>query len=303
MIGENMGKFKIITDETLRETIQHGTQRYPLAYYFEDIWQFDFHCIDWHWHQSLEFVYVSKGTATVLIGTDKLQLEQGYGIFINSGILHRFEAKSNTIIPNIVFSPILLAPENSLLYEKYILPVITSSLAWKIFDPQIAWQNEIINLLLKLFSLQEEQVKNELQSTTLLLNIWDILFQNTDFIAKDNPLFYYLNHQQAKLQTMMQYIFDHYVEDLDLLKIANSASISKSSALQIFKSNIHLSPVSFLIQHRLTQAAELLSSTEKNILTIAMETGFSDTGYFCRKFKQVYHQTPSEYRKDKTFTV
>ncbi len=37
-----MDYFKITTDETLRETVQHGSERYPFAYYPEDIWQFDF---------------------------------------------------------------------------------------------------------------------------------------------------------------------------------------------------------------------------------------------------------------------
>ena len=38
-----METFKIITDETLRETIQHGSNRYPFAYYPDNIWKFDFH--------------------------------------------------------------------------------------------------------------------------------------------------------------------------------------------------------------------------------------------------------------------
>ena len=45
----SMETFKITTDETLRETIQHGNNRYPFAYYPDNIWKFDFHRIDWHW--------------------------------------------------------------------------------------------------------------------------------------------------------------------------------------------------------------------------------------------------------------
>ena len=115
-----MDYFKITTDETLRETVQHGSERYPFAYYPEDIWQFDFHRIDWHWHHELEFLYVAEGTAICFIGTSKVELHKGCGIFINSGVLHCFEARSSTYTPNIVFSPNLLASENSLIYEKYI---------------------------------------------------------------------------------------------------------------------------------------------------------------------------------------
>lgn len=130
-----MDYFKITTDETLRETVQHGSERYPFAYYPEDIWQFDFHRIDWHWHHELEFLYVAEGTAICFIGTSKVELHKGCGIFINSGVLHCFEARSSTFTPNIVFSPTLLASENSLIYEKYILPVINSAVEYQIFDP------------------------------------------------------------------------------------------------------------------------------------------------------------------------
>lgn len=297
-----MNVFKITTDDTLRETAQHGTSTYPFAYYLEDIWQFDFHCIDWHWHQNVEFVYVATGSATFLIGTDKVQLHQGSGIFINSGMLHRFEADNTAIIPNIVFSPLLLAPEKSLLYEKYILPIITSSEPYQCLEPQIEWQNDVLNLLLKIFLLQESAPPNELQTTSLLFQIWDILSQYMEVSIKNSRM-KYLNPQQAKLQTMMQYIYDHYTEPLSLKNIADAASISKSTALHIFNSNIQIAPITFLIQYRLTQAAELLCSTEKSILTIALETGFTDTGYFCRKFKQFYTLTPSEYRKAKSFSL
>ena len=95
----------IITDENFHESISHGNQSFPFSYYYEDIWSFDFHCIDWHWHHEVEFVTVLSGTAFCLIGDERIELPQGSSIFINSGILHRFEAHESTIIPNIVFSP------------------------------------------------------------------------------------------------------------------------------------------------------------------------------------------------------
>ena len=65
---------KIITDENLMETIPHGSQDYPFRYYYEHLAQFDFNCIDWHWHTELEFVYVQSGTVTVWIGEKQLEL-------------------------------------------------------------------------------------------------------------------------------------------------------------------------------------------------------------------------------------
>ena len=294
-----MDNYKITTDETLRETVRHGNSSYPFAYYPEDIWQFDFHRVDWHWHHELEFLFVAKGTAICLVGTNKIKLHQGCGLFINSSILHRFEAQGSTFVPNIVFSPTLLAPESSLIYEKYISPVINSSIEYQIFNPHTTWQNHVLQLLSQVFALQETDENNELCTIQLLFKIWDIMTKHIDLASSSSDL-YRFNHKQARLQTMMQYIHDHYTEEITLETIAASASISKSGALHIFQSGIHISPVAYLIQYRLAQAAEQLCTTQKSVSSIAEETGFASSGYFCRKFRQHYHMSPNEYRQKKT---
>lgn len=294
-----MDNYKITTDETLRETVRHGNSSYPFAYYPEDIWQFDFHRVDWHWHHELEFLFVAKGTAICLVGTNKIELHQGCGLFINSSILHRFETQGSTFVPNIVFSPTLLAPESSLIYEKYISPVINSSIEYQIFNPHTTWQNHVLQLLSQVFALQETDENNELCTIQLLFKIWDIMTKHIDLASSSSDL-YRFNHKQARLQTMMQYIHDHYTEEITLETIAASASISKSGALHIFQSGIHISPVAYLIQYRLAQAAEQLYTTQKSVSSIAEETGFASSGYFCRKFRQHYHMSPNEYRQKKT---
>lgn len=293
-----MSAYEIATDETLRETIRHGDSSYPFAYYPENIWKFDFHRINWHWHHELEFLIAAKGTALCLVGTDKIELPQGSGVFINSGVLHRFEAKDSVYAPNIVFSPTLLAPEKSLIYEKHIRPVINASAPYQIFDPHTVWQNQILQILLQIFALQKTEENNELCTVQLLFQMWDILSKHLDR-SSDSTSLRRFNHRQASLQTMMQYIHDHYTEEITLDMIAASASISKSSALEIFQSGIHISPVAYLIQYRLAQAAEQLCTTQKSVSSVAEESGFASSGYFCRKFRERYHMSPNAYRQKK----
>ena len=50
---ENNNELKIITDETLMEKRNHGQPAFPFQYYLEDIWDFDFHTLGWHWHQEI----------------------------------------------------------------------------------------------------------------------------------------------------------------------------------------------------------------------------------------------------------
>ena len=47
---------------------------------------------------------------------------------------------------------------------------------------------------------------------------------------------------------------------------------------------------------RMEIAQELLLMTDNRISEIAKEVGFSDEGYFTRRFKQKFNCSPSEFR-------
>ena len=81
---------KILTDENMMETIQHGSKEYPFHFYYDNLELFDFHCIEWHWHTEFELVYVETGTVYFGISDKQFALSEGQGVFINSKILHRY---------------------------------------------------------------------------------------------------------------------------------------------------------------------------------------------------------------------
>jgi len=289
---------RIMTDETLMENIQHGSPAFPLQYYYEDIWDFDFHCIDWHWHPELEYVYVQSGQAICFMGEEKLTVRAGNGLLINSRVIHRFEAESSTIIPNVVFSPFLLTSENSLIYQKYLQPFIDSGANYFLFDPSVHWQAVCIQKMKEVFESQKRQEAEEIVTVTSLLGFWNELYRHG--YPENEPVEQKTNRtNQARLQIMMQFIQEHYQERICLEDIGAAVHIGKSMTLQIFHQGIHQSPISYLIQFRLKQAAKLLVSTEKTISRIAEETGFESSTYFCRKFKELYGITPKDYRWEK----
>ncbi len=286
---------KIRTDASFRETVCHGSEEYPFQYYQEDIWQYDFHCIDWHWHDEVELVFVEKGTAEVFVGSDRHILGREMGVFINSQTVHKFEATESTLIPNIVFSPSLLAREDGLLYQKYIHPVLASPIKCLVFSANDPGQGEIADVLRAVFAIQEGALC-EIKTVALLLHLWGILYEKIG--GAGNPFVPQPSARtQAQLQIMMQYIHKNYPCQISLDNIADTVSLSKSSVLQIFSQNIHTSPIGYLVNYRLKRAAKRLASTQDSISIIARDSGFENVGYFCRKFKEVFHMTPSTYRK------
>ena len=107
---------KIITDDNLMETIQHGASSYPFQFYYDNLALFDFNCIEWHWHTELEVVYIESGTVTFWIGEKQFTLSEGNGIFINSKILHRFYSPEEAVIPNFVCMPSFIAAPDTFIY-------------------------------------------------------------------------------------------------------------------------------------------------------------------------------------------
>lgn len=285
---------QVKTDDSLRELTEHGSREYPFRFYLARVWDSDFHCVPWHWHQEVEFIFAQKGSVTVSAEGGKYILKQGSGMFIGSRVVHRFDAESENLVPNIVFSPTLLAPEGSLIFEKYIKPVLYRSCSICTLEPSVDWQKSVLELLQTVFSLQFEAEPDEMHTLRILLKIWELLYHNLPLSdANKNSS---ASSEQARLQIMMQFIQDHFREQLTLNDIAYCVSISPSRALQIFNKGIHCTPIAYLIDYRLQYSAYVLTSTETKISVIAQECGFQSSEYYCRAFRKLFHLTPTQYR-------
>lgn len=282
-------------DETLRETISHGTPDYPFRFYDENMDMFDFRCIDWHWHSELEFMLVEEGTVECFVGTDPITLSPGCAIFINTKVIHKFTSEQNATTPNFLFSPAFISSEDSLIYKKYILPILHCSAKYQIFNPLKPEHKKILQIIESIIQVQRKEEFVELKTNLLLLELWEQIFKITDLSKKilesENTI-----RGQGQLQMMMQFIQQNYSEDITLEEIAQSVNVSKSTALNIFAKYLNDTPVNYLIAYRLKKAAKLLKATENKISFIAQETGFETDAYFCRCFKKYFGITPSMYR-------
>ena len=183
---------------------------------------------------SWNFFYVAEGTAICFIGTSKVELHKGAAyllIVVCYTVLKHDPAHLRLIL---FLHQLCWHPKTALFMKKYILPVINSAVEYQIFDPNSTSERSALQLMLQIFfELQGNGQDNELCTIQLLLQFWNILFKDGGWNSDSDSL-QRLNHNQARLQIMMQYIHEHYAEEITLEMIAASASISKSGALHIF---------------------------------------------------------------------
>lgn len=161
-------------------------------------------------------------------------MSEGQGIFINSKVVHKMHSENDAVIPNFLFLPSLIAPKESLIYQKFVLPFLNSSLGYYIFSSSQEWQKEILSEMQKLIQFSRGEI-NELQIFVQLQKIWALITSNVIC----------------------------YPESISLLDIAKVREVSISTALNLFRNVLNTSPVNYLICYRLRKAALLLTNTEK----------------------------------------
>jgi AraC-like DNA-binding protein len=86
-------------------------------------------------------------------------------------------------------------------------------------------------------------------------------------------------------------------DKLTLKSIANTASISTSSLYRLFKTELGISPVEFIILERIKLAKRFLKNKNLYIKNISFEAGFDDCNYFIRAFKHHEGITPKQYQQ------
>jgi AraC-like DNA-binding protein len=99
---------------------------------------------------------------------------------------------------------------------------------------------------------------------------------------------------------VIQFIHEHYREDLTLSGLAGRFGFSVSYLSELFKKTMGQNFVSFVHEVRIRQACALLIATEMNVLEIALETGYGSYNTFTRIFKESKGMTPAIFRKQNT---
>lgn len=104
-----------------------------------------------------------------------------------------------------------------------------------------------------------------------------------------------LAKNKSRIGFVVDYIKKNLHQKLSIDSIAKLAYVSKSNFFKMFKDELGTSPNDFILQERINRAKELLA-LNNSIKETAFLTGFSDTNYFTRVFKQLVGVTPKSYQ-------
>lgn len=257
-----------------------------------------------HYHTYIELIYCLNGEFSAWLNGKNYYFTKGDLLVISSNEVHEIYALSDSPSSYIVikFEPEILY--NSLLDTfdtKYVFPFTLDNTApQKVFSYSEIYSTELpklIHNILDEYSKKEYGFELAVKADICRIFLWILRHWNDMGITIPHTDSLYHEHIKS-IQKVLEYLAEHYSEDVTAEDMAKLANLSYSYFSRVFKQIMNRSFNDYLNFIRITEAEKLLISTDKNITEIAVETGFSSSSYFIKVFDKYKKISPSQFRKN-----
>ena len=281
-----------------KDTTIYGSANFPVACYEDNMQLMN---VPLHWHDEYEYIYATKGIVTVYVNTEQMELNVGDSIFINSECLHGVKSvtsEDSTLRSLVILPKLISGSADSIFFQRIVVPLeLGNAPSYILLNNDSKWQKDIADSMLTAWnSITTESYDFENEARYHISKAMRIIVDHISETncRKSNDIL--LN----RIKLSIAYIENHFHEDIcnqDLLQLLDC---SESVLLRSFKQVVGISPMQFLMNHRIQKAAEMLLTTKLKSCDIAVSCGFHDFSYFTKIFKRNIGMTPIEYRDSNT---
>ena len=99
------------------------------------------------------------------------------------------------------------------------------------------------------------------------------------------------------LQKSFTYIEHNFQDPITVESIAAQCNIHRNRLLKIFKDKIGKGPQAYLMEYRMSKAAQLLITSNLSVNEIGNAVGYPNQLHFSRAFKNIYGVSPRQYKE------
>ena len=240
----------------------------------------DIGVIEAHWHEWLEIIYVLDGTMKIMAPYGLYEVKKGNIVVVGTRTLHKIMGEKGVyrfqcLHVNIGF---ILQHMNSVLLNDKIFIIKNQELFLEYFSTVIK-------------HMKHHDLVSQMRYKASLINLLSICIEENGNIEihkeYDNDVF----------SKILFYVSIYYQKDLSLQELSNHFNYTTQHISLMFKKYLDTNYLTYLTQLRLDRAYFVLMTTQKKIVEIALECGFSNERSFISQFKRVYGDTPSRYRR------
>ena len=253
-----------------------------------------------HKHEFIELVYIMAGSGSQFIDGREYTVSHGSLLFIDYEQTH-------SIIPHpsMTYVHILLEPEffsRELVNVESILDIFCYNLFSEFSGRHesagqcVAFSKEelykvdhMIEVMLQEYEQKAPGYLSVLRASTQTLFAWLLRKMNAD---TDDVLL-------DSMQDVVEYINEHFTEKLALSDIAARGFYNPDYLSRLLKKYCGKSFSQYVKEKRITQAADLLKTTDMSINDIMLQSGYTDSKMFYQHFKEIYKDSPGNVRRKK----
>ena len=113
------------------------------------------------------------------------------------------------------------------------------------------------------------------------------IIQNTSMNTKETD----------SLRCALEYISANYQEQITIEQLSQSAHLSKSYFMNLFRLMTGMGAIEYLNHFRIKAVCEILLDTDCSIAEAAFSCGFRNLSNFNRQFRKMVGISPAQYRK------
>lgn len=246
------------------------------------------------WHKDIEIVLLLRGNAFLDIKNNTYYLDGENIVLINSSEIHRiYNISEDSLIISLYFDPHY--------FEKY----------YNNFEKLYFDCNSSINIDLddrdkfkKLFSLCSSIIlsmlyNNSLDQIKVLKNTFNLVEHLIDSFSAEGILEssdVSIYHQ--RFNRILQYINDNYTTKITLADLAKREYLTTHYVSRFFNKYMGVGFLKYLNNFRLEKSMYDLINTNKSILDLSLDHGFSSLKSYRTTFFEKYNMSPSTYRKN-----
>ena len=250
---------------------------------------------DWNVHNC--FIHVLNGSKCLYTREKSWQLKIGSTFFVKKGAVTIEKIGDDPLCALMFFVPDeyirCFIKENKSLVSTIVanyttvdqvIPVSTTPVMRAFYDSVMSY-----------FETGKPPAENllELKFRELLLNI---------VTSEDNKILihYFCRLAQVGVDDLREVMENNCLYNLELQQYARLCNRSLSKFKRDFAATFNESPGRWLLQRKLEHARRLLIQTDKQIIDVVLESGFTNVTHFDRVFKEYIGTSPIKYRKGST---
>lgn len=251
-----------------------------------------------HWHNSIEILYVLRGSIKVTIDTDSFEILEKELEIINVDEAHRIYSNED--------NKVLIFNIDPYFFEKYYKDINNIFFYTNTTDDGAQEGEEydfFRNFLAKLLCEAVQKLDDyDKEIESILIDLLYHLINNFHYLTYEKEELKEKTEQLARYHRISKYIFNNYDSNITLQEIAKKEFLSPHYLSHEIKYATGNSFTDLVNQTRVEESVKLLLDTDLSISDISDEVGFSHVRYLNKNFKNYYGCTPLQYRKKNKLT-